>query len=112
MRTWLRSLAPLSGLRIQRCHELPVLLWLWGKPAAEAQIRPLAWVPLCLGCGPKKTKKRKKRNEILALERMEMKEENLTKPLAGSSEGVLEGRVKINHRQHYYFSKSLSSWFK
>ena len=25
----------------------PVLLWLWGRPAAPALIRPLAWEPPC-----------------------------------------------------------------
>ena len=54
MRTWVQSLASLSGLRIQRCHELcvgrrcgwdPALLWLWWRPAAAAPIQPLAWEP-------------------------------------------------------------------
>ena len=46
------SLALLSGLRMQRCHELCpdhrhsldlVWLWLWRRPAAAALIRSLAW---------------------------------------------------------------------
>ena len=54
MGLWIRSLASLSGLRIQHCLELwvshrhgsdPVLLWLWYRPAAVAPIRPLAWEP-------------------------------------------------------------------
>ena len=54
MRLWVQSLASLSGLRILHCHELwyksqtqlgPVLLWLWHRPAATVQIRPLAWEP-------------------------------------------------------------------
>ena len=28
-----------------RCGSDPVLLWLWGRPAAVAPIRPLAWEP-------------------------------------------------------------------
>ena len=54
IRTQVQSLALLSGLRIQHCHELwcrsqkrlsPELLWLWCRPAAVAPIRPLAWEP-------------------------------------------------------------------
>ena len=49
---WIRSLASLSGLRIQCCPELgvacrcgsdPALLWLWRKLAAVALIQHLAW---------------------------------------------------------------------
>ena len=40
MRTQVRSLAPLSGLRILCCHELC-------RPAATVLIRPLAWEPPC-----------------------------------------------------------------
>ena len=49
MRMRVRSLALLSGLRIQRCgvgrrHGLdPELLWLWCRLATVALIRPLAW---------------------------------------------------------------------
>jgi len=54
MRLWVRSLALLSGLRIQyaascgvgrRCGLDPELLWLWCGPVATALIRPLAWEP-------------------------------------------------------------------
>ena len=54
MRTRVRSLVSLSGLRIRHCLELRcrslirldlVLLWLWGRLAAAAPIRPLAWEP-------------------------------------------------------------------
>ena len=54
MRLRVRSLALLSGLRIQRCLSCgvgrrhgsdPTLLWLWCRLAATAQIRPLAWEP-------------------------------------------------------------------
>ena len=54
VRTQIPSLAFLGCLSIQRCHELwyshrhsldPVLLWLWGRPAATALIWPLAWEP-------------------------------------------------------------------
>ena len=66
-----RSLASLSGLRIQHCHELCVgcrcgsdlaLPWLWCNLAASALIRPLAWEPpYATGTGLKK-KKRKETN--------------------------------------------------
>ena len=54
MRTWVRSLASLSGLRIWSCHELgighrhssnPLLLWLWRRLVATVLIEPLAWEP-------------------------------------------------------------------
>ena len=54
MRLQVLSLALLSGLRIQRCHELwcrsqtksdLALLWLWRRLAATAPISPLAWEP-------------------------------------------------------------------
>ena len=38
----------------------PTLLWLWRRPAAVAQICPLAWEPpVCHGCGPKRQKYKK-----------------------------------------------------
>ena len=48
MRTQVRSLTSLSGLRILCCHELwcklnCALLWLWCRPAAIVLIWPLAW---------------------------------------------------------------------
>ena len=52
MRTQVRSLASLSGLRIWCCESCgvgcrrgsdPVLLWLWRRPAAISPIGPLAW---------------------------------------------------------------------
>ena len=53
MRTLVRSLALLSGLRIWLCCELLCresrhgsdlrLLWLWDRPAVVAPIQPLAW---------------------------------------------------------------------
>ena len=53
MRTQVWSLASLSGLMIQHCHELwccrhgsnHELLWLWCRLAAIAIIRPLTWEP-------------------------------------------------------------------
>ena len=52
MRMWVRSLASLSGLSIQRAVSCGIglrydsdlaLLWLWRRLAAVALIRPLAW---------------------------------------------------------------------
>ena len=52
MRMQVQSLASLSGLGIQRCHELCVghrgsldatLLWLWHKQVAVALVQSLAW---------------------------------------------------------------------
>jgi len=76
MRLRVRSLASLSGLRIQRCYELwcrsqthldLVLLWLWCRLAAAAPIKPLAWEPpYAAGAALKrqKTKKKKKLHYI------------------------------------------------
>ena len=56
MRTWVQSLALLSGLGsgvAMSCgtvcrHSLdPTLLWLWCRPGATALIQPLAWKLLC-----------------------------------------------------------------
>ena len=41
----------------------PTLLWLWCRPAAVAQIRPLAWEPpYAAGAALKKTKRQKKKS--------------------------------------------------
>lgn len=65
LRTHIRSLAPLSGLRLWRCRELRCrsqarlhLAWLWRRGVATAQIRPLAW-ELHVLCDPKKKLKKK-----------------------------------------------------
>ena len=43
------------------------MLWLWGRSAATALIRPLAWEPPCAaGVALKKTKKKKKCPQALA----------------------------------------------
>ena len=70
MRTWVQSLALLSGLRIWHCRELSWMwqMWrrshvsvLWCRPAAVASIRPLGWEPpYAAGAAPQKTNKRKK----------------------------------------------------
>ena len=72
MRMRVRSLASISGLRIRHCHELhcrskallrpgyQALLWLWHRPAAAAQIRPLAWGPPCAAGTALKRKKEKR----------------------------------------------------
>ena len=39
----------------------PELLWLWRGLAATAQIRPLAGISICRGCGPTKTHTHKER---------------------------------------------------
>ena len=67
MRTQVRSLALLSGLRIwhalsygvgHRCGSDPTLLW--PRLAATAPIRPLVWEPTYAMCvALKKTKKKK-----------------------------------------------------
>ena len=71
MRTRVRCLASLSGLRIQPYHELwcrsqrhsdLTLLWLWCRWAAIAPIRPLALEPLyAIGAALKSKKKKQKK---------------------------------------------------
>ena len=64
-KTWVQSLALLSGLKIQHCHELrrSLQMWLCHGPAAVDPIWPLAWEPLhAMGASLKrqKTKQNKK----------------------------------------------------
>ena len=56
MRLWVQSLACISGLRIQCCHEL------WRRPAAVPLIGPLAWEPP-YATGAALKRKRKKAEE-------------------------------------------------
>ena len=74
MRTQIRSLASLSGLRIWHCCKLwcrlqtqpnPEVLWLWCRPAAIAQNGPLAWEPPCAtGMRPHPQKKISQRYRV------------------------------------------------
>ena len=83
MRTQVWSLASLSRLRIQWCHELScgvgrrrgsdlalLWLWLWRRPTATAIIHPLAWEPpyatgVALNKEKKKEKRKKRKNKVL-----------------------------------------------
>ena len=74
MRTWVQSLASLSGLRIWHCRELWYRLQMWLRSGvavalATALIRPLAWEPpYAVGAAQeiaKRQKKKKKKKEIL-----------------------------------------------
>ena len=84
IRLRVRSLASLSGLRIQHCCELwcrsqtwlrsgslnltqwvkdPALLWLWHRLATVASIRHLAWeLPYATGAALERKKERKSLN--------------------------------------------------
>ena len=43
-----------------RCGSDPTLLWLWCRPAATAQIRPLAWeLPYAVSAALKRQKEKK-----------------------------------------------------
>ena len=47
----------------RRCGSDPALLWLWCRPAAVAQIRPLAWErPYATSVALKRPKKKKGKN--------------------------------------------------
>ena len=47
-----------------RCGSDLVLLWLWGRPAATAPIRPLAWAPpYAAGAAQEMAKRQKKKKE-------------------------------------------------
>ena len=77
MRTWVQSLALLSGLRTWHCCEWwlghrrgsdRALLWLWHRPAATAPIGPLAWkLPYVMGVALKRPKKKRKKKTNLRL---------------------------------------------
>ena len=66
---WLLSVGLGSGFAVscgvgRRCGSDPALLWLWHRPAAVAQIRPLALqLPYALGVALKKKKKKKERKK-------------------------------------------------
>ena len=46
----------------------PALLWLWCRPAAEAQIRPLAWEPpYAEGVALEKAKRPKEKKKEIAV---------------------------------------------
>ena len=46
-----------------------VLLWLWCRPAAQLQFRPLAWEPpYAMGVALEKTKKKKKKSRSCDLQ--------------------------------------------
>ena len=68
MRIWVRSLALLSGLRIQHCHELR------GRVVAVALKRPLIWeLPHVSGAALKKRKEKKrkrKKKSILGVQKL------------------------------------------
>ena len=66
MRLQVPSLASLSGLRIQRCHELWCRLQMrLGSGIAVALIGPLAWEPpYAMGVALKKTKDKKQNKSL------------------------------------------------
>ena len=87
LRLQVQSLALLSGLRIQHCHELwcrsqtwlkSGIAVLWCRPAAVAPIRPLAWEPpYAVGV----TLKRKKKFRILCIKIHYQESEKMEFPL-------------------------------
>ena len=73
MRLWVRSLALLSGLRIQHCCEL------WCGPAVIAPIRPLAWEsPYAVGAALEKEKRQKIKNKKIIQPKVDIPAQNLT----------------------------------
>ena len=73
MRMWVPSLAPITRLRIPRCHEHgighrcgsdPVWQRLWCRPAATVPIWPLAWeLPYAVGMVLKRSRKTPKKQK-------------------------------------------------
>ena len=68
MKMQFRSLALISGLRIQVAESYsvgdrhgsdPTLLWLWHRAAATAPIQPLTWEPPCVTGAVLKRQKKK-----------------------------------------------------
>ena len=76
-RMWVRSLALLSGLRIQCCHELWWRLQMWLRSRVtvavmqagsyKSDLTPSLGTSICCGCGPKKLRKKKKRSPGLVV---------------------------------------------
>ena len=70
MRMQVRSLALLSGLRIQHCCDLWCRLWLGSGVAVavascySSDLIPSLGTPICHGYGPKKQKKKKTKKTI------------------------------------------------
>ena len=73
MRMQVRSLALLSGLRIQHCHKLQHRLQMWlgssvAVAVAVASSCSSHWTPsletsICRGCGPKRMKDKKEKKK-------------------------------------------------
>ena len=74
MRTWVQSLALLSGLEIGLCHELWCRSQTWLESSVAIAVEkadkcssdstPNLGTSICWGCSPKKAKKKEKRNMI------------------------------------------------
>ena len=89
MRTRVRSLASLGGLRIWRCVAVscgvghrhgsdPVWLWLWCRLAAAAPTGPLAWEPpYAVGSALKRQKKKKKKRDNISKHKHKHKRETV-----------------------------------
>lgn len=77
MRLWVQSLAPLSGLRIWRCHELWCKLQThlrFGVAVAVAKAGSSSsnWTPslgtsICCGYSPKKAKRKEKKKKFVII---------------------------------------------
>ena len=82
MRTWVLSLALLSGLRIRHCSDLPRIWPCCGRdvgPAAAALIQPLASeLPFATGVALKQTEKEKKKKLSFTESRLEHQAQNGT----------------------------------
>ena len=72
MKTWVQSLASISGLGsgiavscgVDHRHSSdPALLWLWCTLAATAPIQPLAWEPPCAARADLKRQQKKKKKK-------------------------------------------------
>ena len=61
---WVKDPAMSYGVGLRHGSD-PELLWLWCRPAAVAEIRPLAWEPTyAAGVDLKQPKKKKKKRKL------------------------------------------------
>ena len=76
MRMWVRSLALITGLRIQCCHELWCNLRMWLRSCLAVAVAVAGsyssdWIPslrtsICHGCGPKRQQQQKTKHNLVS----------------------------------------------
>ena len=83
------------------------LLWLWCRAAATAPIRPLVWDSICPKCGPKKTKRQKKKKKNVLNESIEIILLHLNPWVQTSLFNILCYKMERMHKALLLHSKGL-----